>query len=236
MTKPRSPPGSGKASYQSPPTPNDSAATNRVAISKPATSGIRVGSRLRCMIRAAWRSESERSATMVTAIRSAASWTTAMSSSLNSRGSRVPTWRTPTSRPAATIGTPSIVRRPLRSSRGLTTTSGPNLVDDDRPALGGHSPGEASPERDPGALEHLLLQTTRGVGDELAAGAVEQQDRPLVDAERLLETAEQLVGDGAGVEIGERRRDRSHARRLRQCHPRTRRYSAARRLRSPSCG
>src|SRR5437764_1509742 len=57
------------------------------------------------------------------AIRSPASWRSSASESVNSRGLRVPTWSTPSTRPSIRSGTPSRERMPFSRRIGLSTRS-----------------------------------------------------------------------------------------------------------------
>ena len=73
----------------------------------------------------------------------------------------------------------------------------------DRPALGRDPAGEALPQRDPDALLHLLLETDRRAGDELAPLGVDEEDGDRIDAEDRADPFEELGEQRVELEMGE---------------------------------
>ena len=73
----------------------------------------------------------------------------------------------------------------------------------DRPALGRDPAGEALPQRNPDALFHLLLETDRRAGDELAPVGVDEEDGDRVDAEDRADPFEELAQQCVELEVGE---------------------------------
>ena len=73
----------------------------------------------------------------------------------------------------------------------------------DRPALGRDPAREALPERNPDALLHVLLETDRRAGDELAPLGVDEEDGDRVDAENRADPFEELGQQRVELEMGE---------------------------------
>ena len=80
-----------------------------------------------------------------------------------------------------------------------------NVVQDDRPPLGGDPASETPANRDPDALPDFLLQAAGYGGDELTPGAVQQQHRHSVGVQNLLDPVQQRGEKVIGVKIGQRR-------------------------------
>src|SRR5690242_20568042 len=78
-----------------------------------------------------------------------------------------------------------------------------DLGDRYRPGLGGHSSGETASERDPYALEHLLLQAPGCDWAEELTGLIEQQGHGGVDVEQFLQSCQQLIEQLFQGELGE---------------------------------
>jgi hypothetical protein len=68
-----------------------------------------------------------------------------------------------------------------------------DILDHDRPTLGGDPAGEPAPNRDADALLDLLFETFRGPGDELVRAFVEQQDRGSICRQHLADARQELV-------------------------------------------
>jgi hypothetical protein len=80
-----------------------------------------------------------------------------------------------------------------------------DLVQDDRPLIGGDAAGEARADRDPDALGDLFLKTAGRGGDQLTSRAVKQQHRGGIGIHRLPHPAQQRGEEVTGVEVGQRR-------------------------------
>jgi uncharacterized protein YndB with AHSA1/START domain len=80
-----------------------------------------------------------------------------------------------------------------------------DVLDGERPPLGGDPAGEAAADRDPRAPLDLLLDSLRRARDELVRALVEQEDGARVGSEDLLDPVEQLVEEVLEREVRERR-------------------------------
>ena len=80
-----------------------------------------------------------------------------------------------------------------------------NVVQDDRPPLGGDTASETPADRDPHALPDFLLQAAGCRRDQLTPRAVQQQHRHGVSVQNLFHPAQQLGEKVIGVKMGQRR-------------------------------
>ena len=140
---------------------------------------------------------------MARAARSPASWRRSRSSSEKSRGVRLPTCRTPRTRPSTIRGTPSRDLMPFSRRIGLRmsawSTSG--IVMGRRSAA--MRPAKPRPSGDAHALFDFLLDALGGAGVQRLA--LEQEDRDGVDLHDVGDPLEQLLQQVFLREVGQRR-------------------------------
>jgi hypothetical protein len=79
-----------------------------------------------------------------------------------------------------------------------------DVVEDQRPLLGGDAAGEPRADRNPDALLYLLLDAERSARDQLVRVLVEQQDRAGVDIEDLARPPEQRAEQIVQAQVRER--------------------------------
>jgi hypothetical protein len=79
-----------------------------------------------------------------------------------------------------------------------------DVVEDDRPPVGGDSAREALPERNADAALDLLLDADGGAGDELALPRVEQQDRARVRRQEIVDSLEQRAEQLLELQVDQR--------------------------------
>ena len=94
---------------------------------------------------------------------------------------------------------------PLLAQDRVQDVGAADVVEHDRPLLGGDTAGEASSERDPDAALDLLLEALRRARHELSRLLVEQQDRHSVPLEDVADALEQLVEHRVERQVRERR-------------------------------
>ena len=80
-----------------------------------------------------------------------------------------------------------------------------DVIQDDRPPLGGDAARETPADRDPDALADFLLQAAGRGGDQLTARVVQQQHRGGIGIQDLLHPAQQRGEKFIGAQMGQRR-------------------------------